>query len=150
MHRLKRILLVEDSELDVEMTLRALAGHRLANDVAVARDGVEALDYLLRRNAHAGRPEGHPVVILLDNKMPRMSGLELLAILRADEELARIPVVMLTSSREEGDLVKSYELGANAYVVKPVEFQAFVAAVQELCLFWGLLNTPPPGSVRSP
>ncbi len=149
MHRLKRILLVEDSELDIEMTLRALAGHRLANEVAIARDGVEALDYLLRRNAHTGRPEGHPVVILLDNKMPRMSGLELLAILRADDELARIPVVMLTSSREEGDLVRSYELGVNAYVVKPVEFQAFVAAVQELCLFWGLLNTPPPGSVRS-
>ncbi|MBK7877099.1 MAG: response regulator [Planctomycetes bacterium] len=149
MNRLKRILLVEDSELDIEMTLRALAGHRLANEVAVARDGVEALDYLLRRGAHAGRAEGHPVVILLDNKMPRMSGLELLAILSADDELRHIPVVMLTSSREEGDLVKSYALGANAYVVKPVEFQAFVAAVQELCLFWGLLNTPPPGSVRS-
>lgn len=148
MNALKSILLVEDNALDIEMTLRALAAHSLANEVRVVRDGAEALDYLHRRAQYAERPPGHPLLILLDNKMPKMSGLEVLAHVRADEELRRIPIVMLTSSREEGDLLRSYDLGVNAYVVKPVEFREFVAAMQPLSLFWALVNTPPPGSVR--
>jgi len=140
-----RILLAEDSAQDVELTLEALAEHNISNFVDVARDGAEALDYLFRRGAHAGRQSGNPVLILLDLKMPRVDGLEVLRAVKADPRLRTIPVVVLTSSREEQDVVRSYELGVNAYVVKPVQFDKFVAAVRELGLFWMLLNEPPPG-----
>ena len=143
---LKRILLVDDSERDREMALEALASHNLANEVVPLRDGVEALDYLYRRGDFAGRPEGLPAVILLDLKMPRMDGLEVLRVLKADPALRAIPIVVMTSSREESDLVRSYESGANAYVVKPVRFQEFLEAVRQLGAFWALLNEPPPAS----
>lgn len=145
---LNRILLVEDNANDVELALTALAEHNIANEVVVTRDGSEALDYLYRRGAFANRKNGQPAVILLDLKMPKVDGLEVLRTVKSDPELQRIPVVMLTSSREETDLVKSYQLGANAYVVKPVDFPQFVAAVKELGAFWALLNEPPPGSLR--
>lgn len=141
---LKRILLVDDSARDREMALEALASHNLANVVVPLRDGVEALDYLQRRGDFAARPEGQPVVILLDLKMPRLDGLEVLRVLKGDPALRAIPVVIMTSSREESDLVRSYELGANAYVVKPVRFQDFIEAVRQLGAFWALLNEPPP------
>lgn len=140
----KKILLVEDSEHDIELTIAALDGHHLANQVDVARDGAEALDYLYRRGAFAGRPNGFPIVVLLDLKMPRMDGLEVLRQMKSDPELKSIPVVMLTSSREEQDLVKSYDLGVNAYVVKPVNFKEFVDSVKQLGCFWALINEPPP------
>lgn len=143
---LKRILLVDDSERDREMALEALASHNLANEVVPLRDGVEALDYLYRRGDFAGRPEGLPVVILLDLKMPRLDGLEVLRVLKADPALRAIPIVVMTSSREESDLVRSYDSGANAYVVKPVRFQEFLEAVRQLGAFWALLNEPPPAS----
>ena len=145
---LKRILLAEDSARDVELTLEALAEHRLANEVVVTRDGAEAWDYLSCIGKFASRPPGNPAVVLLDLKMPKMDGLEVLRAMRASETLRSIPVVMLTSSREERDVVESYELGVNAYVVKPVAFDDFVAAVRNLGLFWAVLNQPPPGSVR--
>jgi CheY-like chemotaxis protein len=150
--KLKRILLAEDSENDAELTLSALAQHHLANEVVVVRDGIEAMDYLLRRGAHAERPEGDPAVVMLDIKMPKMDGLEVLQRMRADANLNRIPVVMLTSSREEHDIARSYEQHVNAYVVKPVDFQEFVDAVRALGLFWGVLNEPPPqpATVRTP
>ena len=144
----KRILLVEDSAQDVELTLAALGENHLANEVVVVRDGVEALDYLLRRDAHANRPAGQPVVVLLDLKMPRVDGLEVLREMKNNPELKHIPVVMMTSSREERDLVKSYSLGVNAYVVKPVDFDQFVKSIQQLGFFWAVVNEPPPGSVR--
>ncbi len=144
MSEIKRILLVEDSEADVELTLSALEEKSLANEVVVARDGVEALDYLHRRGVHAGRADGHPVVVLLDLKMPRLDGLEVLRRVKGDPELKTIPIVMLTSSREESDLVESYRLGVNGYVVKPVDFDQFVAAVEKLGVFWALVNEPPP------
>src|SRR5206468_12470669 len=122
MNKLKRILLVEDQSKDVELTLAALAESNLANGVAVARDGVEALDYLYCRGKFAGRTDGNPAVVLLDIKMPRMSGLEVLKEMKADAKLKTVPVVMLTSSSQEPDLIASYELGVNAYVVKPVDF----------------------------
>ena len=147
MSELKRILLVEDSEADIELTLSALAGHRLANEVVVARDGAEALDYLQRRGAHAGRPGGNPAVVLLDLKMPKVDGLEVLARVKSDPALRSVPVVMLTSSREEKDLVESYRLGVNAYVVKPVDFTQFVSAIERVGMFWAVINQPPPGSV---
>jgi CheY-like chemotaxis protein len=142
---LKRILLVEDNPNDVELTLNALSDHHLANEVVVVRDGEEALDYLYRRGMFRLRVEGNPAVVLLDLKLPKVDGLEVLARLRSDPALQRIPVVMLTSSREEQDLVHSYALGVNAYVVKPVEFREFVQAVQEVGLFWAVINQPPPG-----
>jgi CheY-like chemotaxis protein len=145
---LKRILLAEDSARDVELTLEALAEHRLANEVVVTRDGAEAWDYLNCSGKYASRPAGNPAVVLLDLKMPKMDGLEVLRAMRASEALRSVPVVMLTSSREERDVVESYELGVNAYVVKPVAFDDFVAAVRNLGLFWAVLNQPPPGSVR--
>jgi CheY-like chemotaxis protein len=145
---LKSILLVDDSPEDVELTLAALSADNLANDVVVARDGVEALDYLYRRTKFAGRAPGNPAVILLDLKMPKMNGLEVLRTIKADEHLKMIPVVMLTSSREEPDLMESYKLGVNAYVVKPVDFQEFLGAVKQLGVFWALLNERPPGSVK--
>ncbi len=148
MMELKRVLLVEDSPHDVELTLEALAEKNIANEVVVVRDGAEALDYLYRRGVFADRGEGNPAVILLDLKLPKITGLELLKKIRADEKLKLIPVVVLTSSREEEDLVNSYNLGVNAYVVKPLDFSEFVDAVRKLGIFWALINEPPPGCLR--
>lgn len=142
---MKRILLVEDSSKDVELTLAALAESQLDDDVFVVRDGEEALDYLYSRGDHELRHPGTPVVVLLDVKLPKLGGLEVLEALRRDSRLKTLPIVMLTSSREERDVVTSYRLGANAYVVKPVDFQEFVEAVKEVGIFWGLVNEPPPG-----
>jgi CheY-like chemotaxis protein len=139
-----RILLAEDSAQDVELTLNAFAEHNITNSVDVARDGAEALDYLYKRGKFAGRQGGNPVLVLLDLKMPRMDGLEVLRTVKADPQLRTIPVVILTSSREEQDVVRSYELGVNAYVVKPVEFDQFMRAVRDLGLFWLLINESPP------
>jgi CheY-like chemotaxis protein len=149
MHELKRILLVEDSANDVELILAALAENRLANEVIVVRDGEEALDYLYRRGAFRLRREGNPVVVLLDLKLPKVDGLEVLAQLKSDSELRRVPVVVLTSSREEQDIINSYDLGTNAYVVKPVDFHEFVDTIKDLGLFWAVVNQPPPGSMSS-
>lgn len=149
MESLKRILLVDDSARDREMVLDALETYHLANEVVALRDGAEALDYLYRRGEFAGRAEGRPVVVLLDLKMPRVDGLEVLRQIKGDPGLKMIPVVVMTSSREEQDIVRSYQLGVNAYVVKPVKFQEFVEAVRQLGGFWGLLNVPPPGLERS-
>ena len=143
----KRILLVEDSPNDIELTLAALAENHLANEVVIARDGEEALDYLYRRGMFKLRELGQPAVVLLDLKLPKVDGLEVLAQLKADPTLKVVPVVMLTSSHEEKDLVRSYNLGVNAYVVKPVDFSEFVEAVKEVGLFWAVINEPPPGSV---
>lgn len=144
--KLNRILLAEDNPLDVEMTLDALAGHGLANTIDVVGDGVEALDYLFRRGAHASRPGGNPGLLILDIKMPRMDGLQVLEEIRRADHLKTLPVVMLTSSRQERDLFESYRLGVNAFVVKPVDFHEFADAMKVLGLFWAILNEPPPGS----
>lgn len=141
-----RILLAEDSAQDVELTLNALAEHDISSCVTVARDGAEALEYLYKRGKFAGRDNGDPVLLLLDLKMPRVDGLEVLRRVKSDPRLRVIPVVVLTSSREEQDVVRSYELGVNAYVVKPVEFDKFVHAVRDLGLFWMLINEPPPAA----
>lgn len=143
MPQIKRILLVEDSEHDVELTIEALKESNIGNHIDVARDGAEALDYLFRRKEFADRAVGEPVVILLDLKMPRVDGIEVLRQLKADPALKTIPVVMLTSSREEQDLVRSYELGVNAYVVKPVDFGQFIESVKQLGIFWALINELP-------
>jgi CheY-like chemotaxis protein len=148
MAELKRILLVEDSPNDVELTLSALSENHLANEVIVARDGEEALDYLYLRGRFAHRPPGNPAVVLLDLKLPKVDGLEVLQVVKSDPLLKAVPIVMLTSSREEQDVVKSYDLGVNAYVVKPVAFDAFVDALKELGLFWAVLNEPPPDPAR--
>jgi CheY-like chemotaxis protein len=148
MNEVRSILLAEDSANDVELTLAALDEHRLANDVVVVRDGVQAWEYLSRSGAYANRVAGSPALVLLDLKMPKMDGLEVLRKMRADEGLRSVPVVILTSSREERDVVESYRLGVNAYVVKPVGFDEFVTAVKNLGLFWVLINQPPPGSIR--
>lgn len=145
---LKPILLVEDNPNDLELTLLALERSQLANDVVVVRDGAEALDYLFRRNGYADRPQGNPAVLLLDLKLPKVDGLEVLEQVRESALLRSIPVVMLTSSREEPDLDRAYQLGVNAYVVKPVEFKEFVGAISDLGIFWAVLNEPPPGSTR--
>lgn len=145
---LKRILLAEDSPKDVELTLAALEEHNLANEVVVVHDGAEALDYLLRKGKFEGLPAANPGVVLLDLKMPKVDGLEVLRRMRSDKNLQSIPVVMLTSSREERDIVESYHLGVNAYVVKPVAFQEFIHAVKNLGLFWAVVNEPPPGSIK--
>ena len=145
---LKPILIVEDNANDLALTLNALGKSRLENEVVVARDGAEAADYLFRRRAHAERAAGNPVVVLLDLKLPKIDGLELLQLIRANETTGRTPVVLLTSSREERDVVEGYRLGVNAYVVKPREFREFVQAIQDLGVFWALLNEPPPGSTR--
>lgn len=143
---LKSILLVEDNPNDAELTLAALAEHNLANRVEWVKDGVEALDYLFRRGPWSGRNDGNPILIMLDLKLPRIDGKEVLQTVKGDLALRSIPVVILTSSREESDLIDSYNLGVNAYVVKPVEFQQFISAVKELGAFWAVINEPPPGS----
>ncbi|GAB5097827.1 response regulator [Caballeronia sp. HLA56] len=143
------ILLVEDSENDIELTLLALERAGVENPVHVVRDGVQAIDYLRRQNEWAGRPDIHPAVILLDKKLPRLDGHEVLAAVKADDRLRHIPIVMLTSSREETDLLKSYDLGVNAYVVKPVEFQDFMDAIRDIGTFWIVLNESKPTSNRS-
>ncbi|RJX74955.1 response regulator [Pseudomonas sp. LS-2] len=145
---LKPILLVEDNPNDLELTLVALERSQLANEVVIVRDGAEALDYLFRRGAYAERAEGNPAIVLLDLKLPRVNGLEVLKEIRNADDLRSIPVAMLTGSREEPDLIRAYELGVNSYVVKPVEFKDFVKAVSELGIFWAVLNEPPPGSAR--
>ena len=145
MTNIRRILLAEDSDQDIELTLTALDENHLTNKVDVVHDGAEALDYLYRRGAFANRPGELPVVVLLDLKMPKVDGLEVLRRMKSDPELKQIPVVMLTSSREERDLVASYALGVNAYVVKPVDFGQFIESVSRLGCFWVLVNeTPPP------
>lgn len=137
------ILYVEDDPNDIELTMEALTAHNMVNAVVVVNDGAAALDYLYRRGKFALRAGGRPTVIMLDIKLPIVNGLEVLATIKSDPQLKTIPVVMLTSSREESDLVKSYELGANAYVVKPVAFHDFIAAVKEIGGFWGILNESP-------
>ncbi len=145
---LKPILVVEDSPNDLELTLTALEKSRLANEVVVTRDGAEAADYLFRRGPFADRPAGNPAVVLLDLKLPKIDGLELLRMIRDDDDIGRTPVVLLTSSREERDVITGYKLGVNAYVVKPVAFGEFLQAIQDLGVFWAVLNEPPPGSAR--
>ena len=145
---LKPILLVEDNPNDLELTLVALDKSQLANEVIIARDGQEAIDYLTCEGEWKERAPGNPAVILLDLKLPKIDGLEVLDMIRSNASLKSVPVVMLTSSREEQDLVRSYELGVNAYVVKPVEFAEFVEAISDLGVFWAVLNEPPPGSTR--
>jgi CheY-like chemotaxis protein len=144
---LKRILLVEDSINDVELILTSLSENNLVNEVVVARDGEEALDYLYRRGVYRLRREGNPVVVLLDLKLPKVDGIEVLSQLKADSSLRLVPVVVLTSSREEQDLLRCYELGTNAYVVKPIDFHEFVDVIKGLGLFWAIINEPPPGSI---
>jgi CheY-like chemotaxis protein len=144
LNTLHSLLLVEDNPNDVELTLSALSEARLANEVVVANDGEQALDYLFRRGRFAGRSTPNPAVILLDLKMPKVDGHEVLRQIRASEQLRLIPVVVLTSSREEKDLYSSYDKGANAYVVKPVDFAEFIGAISKLGVFWALLNEPPP------
>jgi len=146
---LKRILLVDDSPRDIELALDALAQNSLANEVVTLRDGVEALDYLYRRGPFADRTDSQPAVVLLDLKMPKVDGIEVLRQIKSDPQLKMIPVVVMTSSREEQDLVRSYQLGVNAYIVKPVQFQEFVEAVKQVGAFWAVVNEPPPGSARS-
>ena len=145
---LKRVLFAEDSAKDVELTMEAFEQNNVANEVVVVRDGAEAWDYLACRGTFADRAKGNPALVLLDLKMPKMDGLEVLRRMRADEALRSIPVVILTSSREERDVVESYSLGVNAYVVKPVRFSDFIGAVANIGLFWAVLNEPPPGSIR--
>ena len=148
MNNFGRILMVEDDPKDVELSLTALEEYNLANEVVVARDGEEALDYLYCRGKFAARPDGNPAVLLLDLKLPKVNGLEVLQQIRSDEKLKMMPVVVLTSSHEEKDMVASYKLGVNAYVVKPVDFHEFVNAVKELGVFWAIINEPPPGSLK--
>jgi len=144
MARLRPILLVEDNLKDIEMVLAALKKNNFANEIVVARDGEEGLDYLYRRGKFRSRDDGLPIAVLLDLKMPKVDGLEVLRQMKGDDALKVIPVVMLTSSREETDLVKSYKLGVNAYVVKPVGFQEFVDAIKQTGMFWAVVNEPPP------
>jgi CheY-like chemotaxis protein len=145
---LKPILLVEDNPKDLELTLLALEKSKLANDVVTVRDGAEALDYLFRKGPYADRTVGNPAVILLDLKLPKVDGLQVLQAVKGDPGLKAVPVVMLTTSREEQDVVRSYALGVNAFVVKPVAFKEFLDAIQDLGVFWAVLNEPPPGSLR--
>jgi CheY-like chemotaxis protein len=147
--KLGRILIVEDDPKDVELTLTALEEYNLANEVAVVGNGAEALDYLYCREKFSNRSSDNPAVMLLDLKLPKVDGLEVLKQVKSDEKLRLIPVVVLTSSREEKDMVASYKLGVNAYVVKPVDFHEFVNAIRELGIFWAIINAPPPGSVRT-
>jgi len=146
MSELARILLVEDSKNDKDLTVAALGESGLANELVWVKDGQEALDYIYREGAFAQRPEGQPAVVLLDLKMPRVDGLQVLAKVKGDPTLKTIPIVVLTSSNEEIDVVRSYGLGVNAYVVKPVGFTEFVSALKDLGVFWAVLNRPPPGT----
>ena len=148
MEQFGRILMVEDDPKDVELTLMALEDYKLANEVVVTRDGEEALDYLYCRGNFTTRTPDNPAVLLLDLKLPKVDGLEVLQQIKSDEKLRMIPVVVLTSSHEERDMVASYKLGVNAYVVKPVDFHEFINAVKELGIFWAVINQPPPGSIR--
>ncbi len=148
MSSLGRILMVEDDPKDVELSLTALEDYNLANEVVVTRDGEEALDYLYCRGNYASRSSENPAVLLLDLKLPKVDGLEVLQQIKSDENLKMIPVVVLTSSHEEKDMVASYKLGVNAYVVKPVDFHEFVNAIKELGVFWAVINQPPPGSAK--
>jgi CheY-like chemotaxis protein len=148
MNELGRILIVEDDPRDLELTLTALAEHNLANEVVITRDGKQALDYLYCRGEFSTRSNENPAVLLLDLKLPKVDGLEVLEQIKLDERLKIIPVVVLTSSHEERDMVRSYKLGVNAYVVKPVDFHEFINAVKELGVFWALINEPPPGSIK--
>ena len=148
METVGRILLVEDDPKDTELTMTALEEYNLSNEVVVASDGEEALDYLFYRGRFQRRSGDNPAVMLLDLKLPKIDGLEVLQQVKADDNLKMIPVVVLTSSREERDLVASYKLGVNAYVVKPVDFHEFVNAIKELGVFWAIINEPPPGSIR--
>jgi CheY-like chemotaxis protein len=141
---LRPILLVEDNPRDLELTLEALRRCQIANDIIVVRDGAEAVDFLFRKNRFADRPERDPAVVLLDLKLPKLDGLEVLERVKNDPAHRQIPIVMLTSSREESDLVRSYQLGVNAFVVKPVEFSAFFEAIRDLGVFWAILNETPP------
>ncbi len=150
MNQLKSILLAEDNPLDIEMTTSALGAHNLANDIVVVRNGEAALDYLYARGPFASRPPGNPALVLLDIKMPKVDGLEVLRDIKQNPALQSIPVVMLTSSREETDLARSYKLGINAYVVKPVDFAAFVEAVKQLGVFWTVHNELPRSASRPP
>jgi len=145
---LGRILMVEDDPKDVELTLTALEEYNLSNEVVVTNDGEEALDYLYHRGKFETRGNGNPAVLLLDLKLPKVDGLEVLKQIKSDEKLRMIPVVVLTSSREERDMVASYKLGVNAYVVKPVDFHEFVNAIKELGVFWAIINEAPPGSIK--
>ena len=149
MVEIRTILFAEDNPRDVELTLEALGDHNLANNVIVVRDGVETMEYLRREGKYKQRKTGNPAVLLLDIKMPRMDGIEVLRAIRSDNELKMLPVVMLTSSREEQDLIKSYELGVNAYVVKPVDFKEFIEAVKQLGVFWAVINEVPPAVILS-
>jgi CheY-like chemotaxis protein len=146
MEKFGRILMVEDDPRDVELTLTALEDYKLANEVVVCRDGQEALDYLYSRGKFSDRVNENPAVMLLDLKLPKVDGLEVLQQVKSDERLRTIPVVMLTSSHEENDMMRSYKLGVNAYVVKPVDFHEFVNAVKELGVFWAVINQPPPAT----
>jgi DNA-binding response OmpR family regulator len=148
MNGLGRILIVEDDPNDVELTLTALEEYNLANEVVITRDGQQALDYLYCRGEGNSRATENPAVMLLDLKLPKINGLEVLQQIRSDERLKMIPVVVLTSSHEEKDMIRSYQLGVNAYVVKPVDFHEFVNAVKELGVFWAVINEPPPGSIK--
>ena len=148
MREIRTILLAEDNPKDAELTLMALGQHNLANDVLWVRDGAAVVDYMYQRGEYADRPNGNPAVILLDLKMPKVDGMEALRTIRSDPDLRMTPVVILTSSREERDVVESYSLGANAYVVKPVRFEEFVSAVGQLGMFWALVNEPPPDTAR--
>jgi CheY-like chemotaxis protein len=141
---LKPILLVEDNPKDLELTLAALEQCQLANAVEIVRDGAEALDYLYKQGPFSGRNSGDPAVVLLDLKLPKIDGLEVLEKIKGDPDMRHTPVVMLTSSREERDLVRSYSLGVNAFVVKPVGFEQFFEAIRDLGMFWAVLNEPPP------
>ena len=149
MIEIRTILFAEDNPRDVELTLEALADHNLANNVIVVRDGVETMDYLRCEGKYKQRKPGNPAVLLLDIKMPRMDGIEVLKAIRSNKTLHTLPVVMLTSSREEQDVIKSYELGVNAYVVKPVDFKEFIEAVKQLGVFWAVINEVPPVSKLS-
>ena len=148
MSALARILIVEDDPNDLELTLSALRDYNLANEVVITRDGQQALDYLYCRGEFSTRTTRNPAVLLLDLKLPKVTGLEVLQQIKSDERLKMIPVVVLTSSHEEKDMIRSYSLGVNAYVVKPVDFHEFVNAVKELGVFWAVINEPPPGSVK--
>jgi DNA-binding response OmpR family regulator len=148
MNKLARILMVEDDPKDVELSLTALEEYNLANEVIVTCDGEQALNYLYCRGEYKTRSSGNPAVMLLDLKLPKVDGLEVLKQIKSDGELRMIPVVVLTSSKEEKDMVASYKLGVNAYVVKPVNFHEFVNAIKELGVFWAVINEPPPGSVK--